>query len=282
MKFNVLLSIVLSFVPTLNYAQEFIYSGEFGSFKNASSFYINSSGHIYVTDSGSDEVYKLDTTGILLKSVGGFGWDNGSFDDPVDVFATSLTVYVCDKNNHRVQRFDKDLNFVEVLSSKGKENNDEQFGYPAGALTSGQGDLFILDTENKRIIKFDLFGNFIQNFGGFDYGEYSFTNPQSMAVYSSSALFVLNDNSLFVFDLFGNGISKTKFDFGLKNIRITFNDLTLSNDSTIYYSSLTSKELKLKELKLTDFNSSKKIISSIIFNNKLYVLTKDRILIFIR
>ncbi len=280
MKFNNLLIIFLSFFPLLSFAQEYFHSGELGSFKNASSFYINSSGHIYVTDSGTDEVYKLDTTGTVLKFIGGFGWDNGSFDDPVDVFATSLTVYVCDKNNHRVQRFDKDLNFIEMLSTKEKENSDEHFGYPVGAVTSGQGDLFILDAENKRILKFDLFGNFIQNFGGFDYGDYSLSNPGSMAVFSSSNLFVLDDNSLFVFDLFGNGISKTKLNFNLKNIRVTFNDLTLNNDSTIYHTSLTSNEISIKELKLIDVSSNKKIISSIIFNDKLYVLTKDKILIF--
>jgi len=65
-----------------------------GKFKNASSFTYSSAGFIYVTDSGTDEVYKLDTLGNLLKSAGGYGWDPGLFDVPTGIYANPLSVYV--------------------------------------------------------------------------------------------------------------------------------------------------------------------------------------------
>jgi DNA-binding beta-propeller fold protein YncE len=276
---SVILFIVINFQIA---AQHYNYSSDIGDFKNASSFYINSSGHIYIVDSGSNEVFKLDTTGIQLKFAGGFGWNTGAFDEPVDVFATSLSVYVADKNNHRIQWFDKDLNFISLLSTRENENQNEQFGYPAGCVTSAQGDLFILDSENKRIIKFDLFGNFIQNFGGFDYGKYSLNKPSSIAVSPSNTLFVLDDTSLVLFDAFGNGISKTNLGQTYTDIRIMFNNLTISSAEKILWGDLNYSELKLNEVNLYGFKSKLNIVSSIIFNDKLYVLTPVKVLIFIK
>ncbi|QQS34613.1 MAG: NHL repeat-containing protein [Ignavibacteriales bacterium] len=276
--FFLLFNIVL--LPATILSQQFKFAGEIGSFKDASSFYINSSGHIYVTDSGKDEIYKLDTTGTVLKFAGGFGWDNGSFDDPVDIFATSLTVYVCDRNNHRIQRFDKDLNFISSLSTRENENSNEQFGYPISCVTSAQGDMFILDSENNRIIKFDMFGNFIQNFGGFDYGDFALSKPVSMAVSPSNTLFFVDGNSIVLYDQFGNGISRVGTELQFKNIRINFFGVTMNTGEQIYYSTLSSKELKLMEIQLSETKSGFKIISSIIFNDKLYVLTPTRILIY--
>ena len=102
------LSIFISLLFILPvHSQTFVYQGSIGSFKNASAFYITSAGYLYVTDKNSDEVYKLDTLGNKLKDTGGYGWTEATFDQPSDVFATPLNVYVSDKNNHRIQRFDK-------------------------------------------------------------------------------------------------------------------------------------------------------------------------------
>ncbi len=110
--------LILFFISiTTLYSQQFGYDYSIGKFKDASSFSVSPSGFIYITDSGSDEIYKIDTLGKVVKNFGGYGWDNELFDNPVDVFATDLSVYVCDKNNHRIQRFDKDLNFISSLSN---------------------------------------------------------------------------------------------------------------------------------------------------------------------
>ena len=56
--------------------------------------------------------------------------------------------------------------------------------YPVSCATSNQGDLYFIDSENKRIMKFDIFGNFILNFGGFDAGKYQLSNPKQLAISS--------------------------------------------------------------------------------------------------
>ncbi|HEX9252018.1 MAG TPA: hypothetical protein VF870_07225, partial [Ignavibacteriaceae bacterium] len=110
------------------FAQSFNYTESIGKFKKASSFYITANGLIYVSDSGSDEIVLLDTLGNVLKTFGGYGWDQNSFDDPADVFADPLTIYVADKNNHKIKRFDKNLNFIYALYTRDSDIQEEQFG----------------------------------------------------------------------------------------------------------------------------------------------------------
>ena len=73
-------------------AQNFEFSESIGNFNKASSFYITANGLIYVSDAGKDEIILMDTLGNQLKSFGGYGWDENSFDDPEDVFADPLTI----------------------------------------------------------------------------------------------------------------------------------------------------------------------------------------------
>lgn len=110
---------------------------------------------IYISDFGKDEIIMIDTLGNNLKSFGGYGWDENSFDDPSDIFADPLTIYVSDKNNHSIKRFDKTLNYLSALY-KESDNSEAQFGYPVSCATSNQGDLYFIDSENKRIMKFDI------------------------------------------------------------------------------------------------------------------------------
>jgi len=264
--------------------QEFKFNSSFGKFRNASSFSISSAGFIYVSDIGSDEIYKLDTLGNMEKEIGGYGWDEEAFDDPVDVFATPLNVYVSDKNNHRIQRFDKDLNFISQLSARENAPLNEQFGYPLGCVTSSQGDLFILDSENKRIIKFDLFGNFIQNFGGYEAGEYMLNSPERLAISGNNNIYVLDRDDIKIFDQFGNGAAVFPAETKLNNIKIIFSNLTINNEDEIFFADLKNPSLKLNKLILKDYPEDYKekpeIICSLIFNDKLYILTSKEILVY--
>jgi hypothetical protein len=280
MRIFITFSQILIISSGLALSQTFTFQHPIGKFKNASAFTITSAGNIYVSDAASDEIIKLDTLGNALKDVGGYGWNEGTFDQPVDIFANPLNVYVTDKNNHRIQRFDKDLNFISLLSTRESDNPAERFGYPLSAVTSNQGDLFILDSENKRILKFDLFGNFIMNFGGFDGGTYALVNPKQMVVSPSNELFVLDGSRIIVFDQYGNGINVIETEFNLKNINIVFNNLLLNTDNKVLLSNLKSGIFKFSEIILDDSESISPIVSSLLFNGTLYILKPDEIRIY--
>ncbi len=274
------LFLVYLFTISFSYSQNFVYNKSIGSFENASSFYINSAGIIFITDTGKDNIVQQDTTGKVIYSIGGYGWQESAFDNPVDVFADALKVFVADKNNHRIQQFDKNLNFISEIKTKDSDVEDEQFGYPLSAVMSNQGDIFILDSENSRIVKFNLFRDFIQNFGGYDYGNYSLKNPKQLAVSMSNNLFVIDGNEIIIFDQYGSGVGKLEGSEEFKSIRIVFNIMTLTTGNKVYFSDLKSSPFRLNEVKLSGLDRLPEIVSAFQFKEKLYVLTKKRILIF--
>ncbi len=262
------------------YTQQFQYERSIGIFKNATSFYINSTGAVFITDNITDEVYQLDTLGNLLNFIGGYGWEINAFDDPADIYADPLRVFVTDKNNHRIQRFDKNLNFIFQFYSRDSEIEEERFGYPLSAISSNLGDVYILDSENIRILKFDLFGNFIQKIGGYDYGNFSLSNPKQLAVSMQNEIYVIDGNYIYIYDNYGTGLGELETPEEMLSIRIIFQWLTVNSEDSIYISNLSSKEQKLIKANLTGYDEDIKIVSSLFFNSKLYVLTPNAILIF--
>ena len=272
--------LTIIFFSAAAFCQTFTFDFSFGKFQKASSFYLNSAGFLFITDSGNDKLYKYDTLGTYVIETGGYGWKEAAFDNPIDVFATPLNIYVADKNNHRIERFDKDLNFISQLSTREGENRDEQFGYPLGCATSTQGDLFILDSENKRVLKFDLFGNFIQNFGGIDAGSFSLNNPAQLAVSASDKIFVIDGSNIIVFDNYGNGLTKIETELNLKGMKINFSFLTINTNSEIYFADLSLPEFELRKANMIGLDYKPGFVTSIMQKNKIYVLTEKEILVF--
>jgi hypothetical protein len=256
---------------------EFIY--EFGNFSNASSFTISSNGIIYITDINKNEILSFDTLGNKLKDIGGFGWQNGLFDKPVDIFANPLSVYVADKNNHRIQQFDRFLNFIASFSNRNQDNFEFSFGFPISVAISNQGDMFILDGENLRVLKFDLFGNFINNFAGVDAGKFKLKKPSAMAINSEGLLFIADNKTLLIFDSFGNGLNKIELNNSIKSLRVIFdNHIITTNNSilklTFQEDKFIANQIKVSSIKFADVNSA------LIFNNKLYVLFYNKIKVY--
>jgi hypothetical protein len=278
MKKLILILLVFSFSAS---AQKFENISSIGNFAAASSFYITANGYIYVCDEGKDELIMLDTLGNQYKTFGGYGWSDDSFDDPADVFADPLTIYIADKNNHSIKRLDKNLNFLSSFTKKESNISEEQFGYPSSVATSNQGDLYLIDGENKRVIKFDIFGNFIQNFGGIDAGNYQLSDPSQLAISSANNIYVIDNRQIVVFDNFGSGIARLEFDNRLKSIRILFDALIVTDISNnVFYSNLRSIDGKIQRLEIDNNFEKQKIVSALVLNGKLYLLSEKNILVF--
>jgi len=259
-------------------AQSFLFQNEIGSFNSAYAFSINPSGFIYVSDVAENEIIKLDTLGNSLKTFGGYGFDNNSFDFPIDITATTLNVYVADKFNDRIQIFDKDLNYISSLSANSIENDFYKFRYPSGTGISSQGDIFLIDSDNSRILKFTSTGKFLTEIGSRESGDFALQNPRALSIIDNKIL-VIDNNFLLIYDLFGNNISKLKFQEQLININSSFSGISLCSQKMIYYS-LSKNNLQSLEFKIFDPQIEDLITDCLIFNQKLYLLTPKKILIY--
>lgn len=278
-RFNFFLSIILIINSAPSFAQDFYYDGEIGAFKSASAFFFSPSGYFYITDSETNEIYKMDTLGTTVKSTGGYGWQEASFDQPASVFSTTLNVYVSDKNNHRIQIFDKDLNFISTINTRNGNEPRAAFGYPAGCAVSNMGDIFILDGENKSVVKFDMNGRFSMRFGGYDAGQYALNAPSSLAILNNQSIMVADKSDIIAYDQFGMGFERLAFDSPIRNIGI-YRDNAVINCKEQLVILMLEYGKRLSEARLIGMNDISEIVQGLYINNRLYLLTKERILLF--
>jgi DNA-binding beta-propeller fold protein YncE len=280
MKFKILclVAVLASFMRTPG--QSLIPSGEIGSFAGAMSFAVSPSGFIYVADSSSNELIKLDFTGKAVKTIGGFGWQQSAFDNPVHVSATALNVYVSDKNNNRIQYFDKDLNYLSEFSTQNATDTRYLFNYPVCSAVSNQGDLFILDSDNKRILKFNLRGEFQCVIGSFDAGSFALSHPLNFAITGGGNLIVTDPPSVTEFDQYGNGIRKIALPASPVKVNTLLKGITFSNKSQIMLLNDEDLELGLFKPIVLAPDIGEEITDACVLNNQLFVLTRTRIVMY--
>lgn len=167
----------------------------------------NPEGHLYVADTGNNRILRIDQEGKLLASVGGFGWENEQFDQPLDVAASNgLDVFVADFNNERIERYDRELNYLSSFRSSESTPPELRFGFPVSVDISRHGELFICDSENNRILKLDPEGGPALTFGDYNWGDGKLEKPVKIRIDSRDQVFVADPGAhcVVVFDYHGN------------------------------------------------------------------------------
>ena len=130
---------------------------------------------IYV--SSSHKLQKFTSNGELIKCIGQKG-GKGEFNDPCGVTLHDNQVYVCDTNNHRIQVFDLNLNFVRSIGSHGKGRGE--FNEPYDVKLDTAGNIYVADLKNSRVQVLDNSGHFIRTLG--DERERKLGYPSSLHI----------------------------------------------------------------------------------------------------
>ena len=99
----------------------------------------------------------------LENCVGRKGGKEGEFDVPRGLTLRDNLVYVCDCDNHRIQVFDLDLNFVRSIGSCGSGRGE--FDRPLDVKFDAAGNMYVVDWGNERVQVMDSSGRFIREFG---------------------------------------------------------------------------------------------------------------------
>ncbi len=163
-------------------------------------------GYLYVVDSANFRVQKFDGAGEFIMQWGSFGNHDGQFYFPrgIAVDPSDGAVYVVDMGNHRIQKFDTSTNVLPQLLTKWGGSSEAghasspqakeagQLRSPWGVAVDGHGDVYVTDTGNQRVQKFDREGNFITQWGGFGNADGLFNFPFGIAVDARGAVFVVD------------------------------------------------------------------------------------------
>ena len=156
-----------------------------GRLNVAQYFTVDTAGNIYVSEEGNNRVQIFDAQGQNPQTFGQFGSAAGDFNEPFGIAVNSnADIFVADSRNHRIQVFelvDADYSHKLTIGSFGRtfadincntnepdaiEPCDGQFWVPHDVDFDSNGNIYVLDTFNGRIQKFDSAGNFLLKWGG--------------------------------------------------------------------------------------------------------------------
>jgi DNA-binding beta-propeller fold protein YncE len=257
----------------------------FGNFSGARAISVSPNGQVYVADTENNKVKVFSARGDSVREVGGYGWGQLEFDRPYGVFAgDGLNIYVPDYGNHRIQRFDRNLNYISTLYTRDDDDASKRFGYPAGVALSRLGDLFLLDTENIRVLKVNASSAIERNFGGIDAGKGRLQSPHRIGIAANDLVCVLDQDRIVVYDYFGNfirtiGLGVLEEPRGLAIERDT---LYVAAQQKVFLFDLQGKLLEVLELdRPSEAPSTASRVNDIAIQaGKLYALTDKEVRVF--
>lgn len=168
---------------------------------------IDSSGDIYVVDSGNSQIKKFDPNGNLLLSWGSIGSENGQLLHPNGIFIGKKYVYVADTGNARIDMFNKDNG--EFIYSWGSYGNSKgTFHTPVGLAADSREDLLVADSGRNTIQEFNTQFTFMNEFQSLltDYGN--FTATSGIALDSKGNIYASSpDDKILEFSSIGNFVN---------------------------------------------------------------------------
>ena len=128
-------------------------------------------------------IFEYDLQGYFVKTFGSQGIGDGQFNHPLSIkCGPDNSLWVVDRDNHRVQKFDKEGNFLFKFGKFGRDKiRTGCFYNPSDIAFDTQGCVYVTDELNSRVQKFDAQGNFICIFGKTTRKEGELSHPRGIA-----------------------------------------------------------------------------------------------------
>ncbi|MBI4428389.1 MAG: NHL repeat-containing protein [Ignavibacteriales bacterium] len=255
-----------------------------GSFQHATRLAVSPQGWVYCIDEAENVVHVLKNRGRESSVIGGYGWATTSFDRPSGVATDGINVFISDHGNHRIQRFDKNLNYVSSLSTRDTSAAGARFGYPMSVAVSKSGDLFIVDGENLRIVRFSADSRYLQTFGSFDAAKGRLVQPGKIVLSNDDRIYVAEPDRIVEFDYFGNFV-RTVGNGALSSLRscaaVENGLLAVARDTLFWFSRSGMLALRTPLRFILADEQLSELQDVVVIRNLLYVLVPKRIFVFV-
>lgn len=167
----------------------------------------------------------------FVGSFGSFGSGDGQFASPRGLAVTDNNgaqaeehVLAVDFNNHRIQRFDRDGNYLSQFGGLG--SGDGQFNGPKGLDVDSQGNIWVADFYNYQFQKFNNDGVLLARYngdpgegGGQGTGPGQFTNEgaargiQGLAIDSLDNVWIADSSQRRIQKFSSNGVFLASYNF---------------------------------------------------------------------
>ncbi len=146
----------------------------------------DSEGLAYVADTEKRAVFVFDGQEHYLRTLG-----DGEDMKPTDIAIRGDELYVCDIAHHEIVVLDKHSG--KRLRTIGKPGyKPGELFHPTNIILDDQGNLYVSDTTNARIQKFDPSGRFLMAFGGMGDVQGKLIRPKGIALDRKNNLYVVD------------------------------------------------------------------------------------------
>jgi DNA-binding beta-propeller fold protein YncE len=159
-------------------------------------------GSVYVADQLSYVVQKFSSSGSFETEWGSYGGAPGQF-GPIGGLATNAAgnVYVVDSSHDRIEKFDSEGEFITSWGHGGSGLGQFHFGSsqnpsepPGGGIAVAGNYVYVADTGNDRIQRFNLEGGEAFQWGSSGSGPGQFSYPRGLAANASEVIVADDDN----------------------------------------------------------------------------------------
>jgi YD repeat-containing protein len=180
-----------------------------GEFKEPKGIAVNSSGDLYVSDTGNDRLDEFTEKGEVVAILG-FGVSNekaeyeictsgckaglagtghGQFNEPLGLATTAANgVWVADRANNRLEQINSKNEYASQFGTKG--TGVGQLKEPADVAVDATGDVWVSDTQNNRVQRFTATGEAISTVGSVGSGNREFQEPLGIALTTTGTIYV--------------------------------------------------------------------------------------------
>ena len=228
-----------------------------GQFDSPRGVAVAPDGSVYVVDMRNARVQRFGRDGAFLKQFGSLGRGDGQLWRESGRGPTGIAidrdgnVYVADTWNHRIEKFGADGaflakwgNYSNLVSSPPMTDRAGFFG-PRGIAIAPNGEVYVTDTGNGRVVVFDQGGAFLREFGSKGKGPDQLDEPVGIAVSADgSRVYVADSNNarVSVFDPQGQPVAQWPVE-SWRGKAFFEPYLALDPDGTLYATSSTTREV---------------------------------------
>ena len=166
--------------------------GEFGykpgQLNMAKGITVDSNGIVYVADTVNHRIQQFTADGEFISSFGKFGFVDGGLKTPVDIAISGNFIYVSDPGNNKIEKYTLDGIFLKTFNN----SFGGKYITPGGLIADPDGNIYLVDTINQRILKIDSEGNTITLWGTLGNGKGEFLQPTDLVLDNMGYIFVLD------------------------------------------------------------------------------------------
>ena len=219
-----------------------------GNFKTPRAVAFDSSNNVYIADMKNYRIQKFDNSGNYISQFGSYGTGNGQLDNQYGIAVDPAgNIFTVENNNQRVQKFNSSgvyqAKIGALITSSSSANGS--FNTPNDvAMFPSNGNVYVVDTGNNRIQKFNSSLTWVWSVGSLGSGNSQFNTPRRIAIDASENIYITDATNhcvkkfdasgsfLLKFGTYGTGTGQFATPYGIA-VDSAFNVFVTDNNSRV-------------------------------------------------